>query len=302
MPDTILPNTLLYSSSALDRAAHHRTDATWIGGARATSGARFVVHWHGKLLIETEPSPHAVLDVRPRDASLPASFLGLLHGSPVFAVDLSDEDSPLNALIGAHGDFLELRGLTATLPEDEAGLLATARGLLYWQTRARFCGICGGACIAERAGHAMRCTQCGAEHFPRTDPAVIMLIERGERVLLGQSHKFPVERNFFSTLAGFVEPGESLEDAVRREVAEEVGVRIGAVRYLGSQPWPFPASLMLGFRAEATTEDIVLDVEEMRAARWFSRADIENRKSAGFNLPPRDSIARRLIEDWMAEG
>jgi NAD+ diphosphatase len=127
-----------------------------------------------------------------------------------------------------------------------------------------------------------------------------MLVTRGDRLLLGQSHKFPTERNFYSTLAGFVEPGESLEDAVRREVFEEVGIRVGAVAYHSSQPWPFPASLMLGYYAEALDETIVLETAEMRDARWFSRAAIENRKALGFNLPPQDSIARRLIEDWLA--
>jgi NAD+ diphosphatase len=145
----------------------------------------------------------------------------------------------------------------------------------------------------------MLCTQCGEEHFPRTDPAVIMLVARRGRILLGQSHKFPKDRNFYSTLAGFVEPGESLEDAVRREVFEEVGVRVGEVRYHSSQPWPFPASLMLGYYAEALSEEIVLETAEMRDARWFTSADIENRKDLGFNLPPHDSIARRLIDDWL---
>ncbi|OYV84808.1 MAG: NADH pyrophosphatase, partial [Acidiphilium sp. 21-68-69] len=130
---------------------------------------------------------------------------------------------------------------------------------------------------------------------------VIMLVAKGDRVLLGQSQKFPPERNMFSTLAGFVEPGESLEDAVRRETLEEVGVYVGRVAYTGSQPWPFPASLMLGFRAEAVSETITLDTEEMRAAAWFTREDLANRHAAGFNLPPQDSIARKLIDDWIAE-
>jgi NAD+ diphosphatase len=146
----------------------------------------------------------------------------------------------------------------------------------------------------------MHCTNCGTEHFPRSDPAVIMLVAREDRLLLGQSHKFPADRNWYSTLAGFVEPGESLEDAVRREVFEEVGIRVGDVVYHSSQPWPFPASLMLGFYGEGLNEDIVLDTTEMRDARWFTRADIANRDALGFGLPPNDSIARRLIEDWLA--
>lgn len=300
MPDVISPSALLYSSATLDRAAHRRTDSRWLTAARTSPEARFVAYWRGRLLIEAEPTPRAVLDTSPRDNTTTPIFLGLLNATPIFAIDLSAHESPLDALHRPRGDFLELRGLTATLPEAEAGLLATARALLYWQSRHRFCGVCGGACIAERGGHTMRCTQCDTEHFPRTDPAVIMLVTKDDRVLLGQSHKFPIDRNFFSTLAGFVEPGESLEDAVRREVLEEVGVTIGTVQYRGSQPWPFPASLMLGYHAEALTEAITLDTEEMRAAAWFTRADLANRKQAGFNLPPRDSIARKLIDDWIA--
>jgi NAD+ diphosphatase len=187
------------------------------------------------------------------------------------------------------------------LTPDDATILATARAMLHWHAKTRFCSVCGGSNRPIRAGYVMHCTQCGEEHFPRTDPAVIMLVARDDKLLLGQSHKFPKERNFFSTLAGFVEPGESLEDAVRREVFEEVGVRVGAVRYHSSQPWPFPASLMLGYYAEALSEEIVLETAEMRDARWFTRSDIENRKELGFNLPPHDSIARRLIDDWLSQ-
>jgi len=293
------PVALPYSAASLDRAAHLRGNEVWVEAASGGGQTLFVPYWRSKLLIETEPSPRAVLDARPAEAGAKL-FLGLIEGAAAFAVDLSEFDDPMTALHGARGEFLDLRSVSSALPAAEAGLLATARGLLWWQSRQRFCGICGAACIPERAGHVMKCQGCGAEHFPRTDPAVIMLVHRGGRLLLGQSLKFPVERNLFSTLAGFVEPGESLEDAVRREVLEEVGVRVGTVGYVASQPWPFPASLMLGFRAEALGEEIVLNADEMRAARWFTEAEIMNRKSAGFNLPPRDSIARRLIEDFLA--
>ena len=301
MLDTTPPSALLYSSARLDRASHRRTDTEWLAEARASARTGFVAYWRGRLLIAPDPEPRAVLDAPPREDAGESIFLGLIDGSPVFAVDLSAHDAPLDALNQPRGEFLELRGLTAMLPAEEAGLLATARGLLYWQSRHKFCGVCGGACTPERGGHTMRCMQCATEHFPRTDPAVIMLVAKDDRVLLGQSQKFPPERNMFSTLAGFVEPGESLEDAVRRETLEEVGVRVGTVSYTGSQPWPFPASLMLGFRAEAMSEEITLDAEEMRAAAWFTRADLANRHEAGFNLPPRDSIARKLIDDWIAE-
>jgi NAD+ diphosphatase len=147
------------------------------------------------------------------------------------------------------------------------------------------------------AGNAMSCPGCKAQHFPRTDPAVIMLVVRGDHCLLGHSARFP--QKMYSTLAGFVEPGESLEEAVRREVMEESGVDVGRVIYHSSQPWPFPSSIMLGFHAEGLSEAITIDPEELQDARWFSRADLRNHEALGFGLPRADSIARRLIEDWL---
>jgi NAD+ diphosphatase len=149
------------------------------------------------------------------------------------------------------------------------------------------------------AGNMMQCRDCDTSHFPRTDPAVIMLVHRGGRALLGHSRRFP-NVTMYSTLAGFVEPGESLEEAVAREVLEESGVRVGRVQYHSSQPWPFPASIMLGFYAEALTEEIAVDPTELEDARWFSREEIRDHAANGFSLPRLDSIARRLIEDWMA--
>ncbi len=266
---------------------------------RRHQASRCTVFWKGKALIRGEDMPQAVLRDIP-DQEAPWVFLGLQDETPIFAVDLSAHADPRAALAEEDGAFADLRGLTALLPTDDAAILATARGMLHWRATHKFCPACGGAMAPVRGGWVLLCTQCGAENFPRSDPAVIMLVVRGEELLLGQSHKFPIERNFYSTLAGFVEPGESLEDAVRREVFEEVGVRVGEVAYHSSQPWPFPASLMLGYYAEALSEEIVLEEAEMRDARWFSRADIANRKALGFDLPPQDSIARRLIDDWLA--
>ena len=304
MLETTQNRALLYTESGLDRAGALRENADWIDNAEADPATGWIAYWRGQLLIETEADSNAdtariVLDARPLTSN-PSVFLGLWHNRPIFAADLSRHPDPSAALTRSHGKFAELRTVATLLPRSEAGLLATARGLLWWQARHQFCGLCGAACTPERAGHVMRCTGCEAEHFPRTDPAVIMLVHREDRLLLGQSHKFPIDRNFFSTLAGFVEPGESLEETVRREVFEEVGVQIGAVTYEASQPWPFPASLMLGFRAEATSDHITLDTSEMRAARWFTPADIADRHAQGFSLPPRDSIARHLIEQFLA--
>ena len=291
---------LHYSAQSLDRAAHFREDPAWIGAAVARTETLFVPYWRGSLLIEQQPRLRAVLTARPVQTGN-AVFLGLFDGVAAFAVDLSEHDEPMEVLRNARGAFVELRSVSSALPAEEAGLLATAKGLLCWQSRHRFCGVCGAPCGVERAGHLMRCKGCTMQHFPRIDPAVIMLVHKNQQLLLGQSHRFPVERNFFSTLAGFVEPGESLEEAVRREVLEEVGIQVGTISYVASQPWPFPSSLMLGFRAEASNEEIVLDMREMRAARWFSKAEIADRESAGFSLPPPDSIARRLIEEFLSE-
>jgi NAD+ diphosphatase len=283
-----------YTGGTLDRAGHLREDAAWIEARLADPASRFVLFWRAKPLLTSLPTGAPRADFTPRPpGEFPYVFLGLQDDVPVFAADVSAWDNP--------GDgFTDMRMIAGALPADDATILATGRAMLHWRAQTRFCSVCGAANRPTRAGYVMLCTNCGTEHFPRSDPAVIMLVAREDRLLLGQSHKFPTDRNWYSTLAGFVEPGESLEDAVRREVFEEVGIRVGDVVYHSSQPWPFPASLMLGFYGEGLTDDIVLDTTEMRDARWFTRADIANRDALGFGLPPNDSIARRLIEDWLA--
>jgi NAD+ diphosphatase len=289
-----------YTGGTLDRAVYRRGDERWMQSALADPRSRFVLFWRGDALIEAGEVPKASLVSRPAFAA-PWVFLGLQEQVPVFALDLSALDDP-HALYGeASRTFTDIRSLTSLLPADDATILATARGMLHWRAQTKFCARCGAPTEPVRGGYVLKCTAQGTEHFPRSDPAVIMLVTKGERALLGQSHKFPIERNMYSTLAGFVEPGESLEDSVRREVFEEVGVRVGAVSYHSSQPWPFPASLMLGYHAEALTEEIVLEAEEMRDARWYTREEIAHHRDLGFNLPRHDSIARRLIEDWMAQ-
>jgi NAD+ diphosphatase len=195
--------------------------------------------------------------------------------------------------------FQELRAAAPMLGGPDAALLAYAKGLTHWHSRHRFCGVCGHATRSEEAGHVRRCTDpaCATSHFPRTDPAVIMLVTDGERCLLGRQAAW--QKGMYSTLAGFVEPGESLEEAVAREVFEEAGVRVGRVHYHSSQPWPFPASLMIGFHAEASDPRIVLDDDELTDARWFTRAQVRAPAAHGFTIPGPDSIARRLIDDWV---
>jgi len=296
----------VYTGSPLDRLSGKRDDEAFIAAQLADEAALFVPVWRSRNLMRgvEHGKPEAVLLSRAgaeavRMAGGPWAFLGLWEKRPVFAVDCSETDDPLPLLPPEMGAFSDLRGVAGLLPEGEASVLAHARGLMHWRVKHRFCGVCGSPTEPRNAGNAMACPSCAAQHFPRTDPAVIMLVVRGDHCLLGHSHRFPHVK-MYSTLAGFVEPGESLEEAVRREVMEEAGISVGLVRYHSSQPWPFPASIMLGFYGEGLTDQIVIDPEELQDARWFSRAELRDPAAHGFALPRVDSIARRLIEDWLA--
>ncbi len=300
----------VYSGSPLDRAAEKRTDAAWIAAAVAAADTLWAPVWRAKNLMRgvQHGTAEAVFLTGEATEALrltagPWAFLGLLGGVPLFALDVSAAEDPAPLLPEAEFSFTDLRAVRGKLAGPEASVLAHARALMHWRTHHRFCGVCGFACEARSAGHVMHCTNpaCATEHFPRTDPAVIMLVTRGEHALLGHSARFPTS-TMYSTLAGFVEPGESLEEAVAREVFEESGIRVGRVHYHSSQPWPFPASIMLGFYAEALNEEIVIDPAEIEDARWFSRDDIRNCDALGFMVPPPDSIARHLIDDWLAAG
>ena len=238
-------------------------------------------------------------------------FLGLDHDGPLFALDVSaHHDDLLKTCIGDN-EFVDLRDVGWLLEAQQAAQLAYARGLLFWNRHHRFCGTCGSPTLSENGGHMRLCSDssCARMHFPRTDPAVIMLVEdvstpARPRCLLARNSRFP--SRMMSTLAGFVDPLESLEETVVREVFEECGIRVGEVEYQASQPWPFPSSIMLGFRAKALTRDIVVDGVEIEEAYWF---DAEQLKEFGewgddsgqFCLPRRDSIARYLVESWVKE-
>jgi NAD+ diphosphatase len=293
-----------YTTSPLDRAGLRREDEAWVQARYTDPASLFVPVWRGKLLARRNETD-AEASFLSGEAAAPLLarsrvwvLLGLLGERALFAFDVSGLDDP-HALLPETGDgFEDLRGLTGVLPDRDASILAHARGLIHWRLRHGFCGVCGARCLPRSAGHVLACTGCGANHFPRTDPAVIMLVTRGDQVLLGHSRRNP-NRPRYSTLAGFVEPGESLEEAVAREVLEEAGVRVGRVCFHSSQPWPYPASIMLGFYAEALSDAIAIDPGELLDARWFTRAELRDPIGHGFELPPRYTIAHRLIEDWL---
>jgi NAD+ diphosphatase len=300
----------VYADSPLNRMAERREDRAWIERSLADAETLFVPVWRSRSLVrgaEGRGPVEAVYLTGAAAAALhmsggPWSFLGMLAERAVFAVDISHVDDPLPLLPDELGSFVDLRTVGGgRLPKSDASVLAHARGLMHWRTKAKFCGICGNVCEARTAGHMLQCTGCDTQHFPRTDPAVIMLVYREDKVLLGHSTRFPRAR-MYSTLAGFVEPGESLEEAVRREVLEEVGVEVGDVHYHSSQPWPFPANIMLGFYGEALTSRITIDPTELADARWFTREELRDPDAHDFKLPRGDSIAWHLIEDWMAAG
>jgi NAD+ diphosphatase len=292
-----------YSSAEIDRASHERESDERMIELVSSGEARIVPIDTEKNLVKTGGQPeavflHGMMGRAIANASETHVFLGYVEGTPYFAVDVTGKDVPLKEL----GEFVDLRQVGGLLFAREGSILAYARGMTYWHRRHRYCGVCGATTKAIRGGHVRQCTNenCKAEHFPRTDPAVIMLVHHGDKCLLGRGKHFP--RGMHSTLAGFVEPGESFEDAVAREVYEEVRVRVKNVIYRSSQPWPFPASVMIGFHAEAESLEFEVNLSELESARWMSRDELrpENLpKDGSFFMPRRDSIARRLIEEWL---
>ncbi len=297
-----------YAGSGIDRASHLRKDEAWLSARLRDPGSRIVPVWRSRNLVGGDPPAAGLLAPEAADGLLADGaeivFLGLVEDAARFAVDISGLEAPegVPALAGL-GDFADLRQVGPLLGREDGAMLAYARGVLTWHRRHRFCGQCGAPTESTDAGHVRVCTsaECGISHFPRTDPAVIMLVSHGDSCLLGRQAVWP--KGMHSTLAGFVEPGESLEEAVAREVFEEAGVRVRDVRYHSSQPWPFPTSLMLGFHAEAASTELEVNRDELEDARWFTRSWIlENENGEDFRLPRPDSIARRLVEGWLGRG
>ncbi len=311
---------IYYAGLKLDRASEQRKDPGWIKHQWQSQSCRvLLLHNNRNLMVwdrDSEQVPLAVSHSRADAKSiLPGLkdmvFLGQEGSTPIFAGDVSERtENEVLALPGEHA-LVDLRETGWLLPTGEAALLAYARGLLYWNRHNGFCSNCGSVTVNQQGGHVRRCNNasCARLHFPRTDPAVIMLVEDvsepdNPRCLLGRNSRFPAR--MMSTLAGFVDPLESLEQCVAREVFEEAGIRVDRITYQASQPWPFPSSIMLGFRARALTQEINIDGIEIAEADWFTAGQLKSfgewgDAGSGYCLPRRDSIARYLIESWIVQ-
>jgi len=276
------PNT--FAGEALDRAGAQRRDEAWLAARLADPESRVVAASEAGVVIAGERPRLLAVDELPDGLEL--VLLGVdRDGRAIFAADPGD---------AFPGERRGLRDLAPVLSQADGGMIAHAVALLNWHRRHRFCANCGAPSESREAGHIRRCPVCGTEHHPRTDPVVIMLVHDGGRAILGRQAHWPPGR--YSALAGFVEPGESLEEAVAREVREETGARVDEIAYRSSQPWPFPGSLMLGFVARWTSGEPAIGDGELEDVRWFTREEIA---SGSVKLPPRQAIARRLIEDWL---
>jgi NAD+ diphosphatase len=316
-----MADAIVFTGERLDRAAERRTDAAWLAEQVARPTARAVLAGDAGIHVTGEDRL-ALLPLAALDADEPL-LLGLDDRGPVFAVDAdgstravpppvsaADQRWTARGAIAAQGDgtpdpatgtlAIGLRTAAASLPQADAGLAAHAAALVNWHRRHRHCSVCGAPTTVAEGGIVRRCDACGTVHHPRTDPVVIMLVTDGDRVLLGRQPVWPPRR--YSALAGFVEPGESLEEAVAREVREEAGVEVGPPRYVASQPWPFPTSLMLGFTAPWRSGEPRRVDSELEDVRWFARdevaAALEGRDDGPLGVPPRFAIARRLLEGW----
>jgi NAD+ diphosphatase len=300
-PHPSMPN--FFAGPYVDRRSEVREDAAALRTIRADPTTRYVLSVGGQHLLLADQAGVtariAFLNAEhPLVSSAPESdlvLLGRFADAWCVLIDLPEQSIALPEATA----LAELRPLAAILPAPESALLAYARGLSLWRARQRFCGVCGQPTRPIRGGHVLRCTnpQSPHEFFPRIDPAIIVLVSDGDRALLGRQASWPPGR--YSTIAGFVEPGESLEDAVAREVKEETGVDVDEVRYQSSQPWPFPASLMLGFRATAGAQREIRRGSELEDVQWYSRDDL---RSGRVLLPPPQAIAHRLIGSWLDEG
>ena len=294
-----------FSETGLNRMAERRIDSVWLEEVAGHKDAVVLPVWRTHNLIDDltgKPkavglSMGSISDIIDDTSHL--VFLGYRGQVPYFTIDLShmDEPSELPPLKGS-GQFTDIRNIGLDLPKEDGGLLAYSRAIAQWHKTHIFCSRCGSPTVPRDGGHMRQCTNpdCNTQHFPRTDMAVIMLVSSGDKIVMGRKKDWAEDR--FSILAGFVEPGETLEGAVAREVMEEVGIPVTNINYHSSQPWPFPSNLMLGFFAEAESEEINIQDDELAEARWFSREELIDEAREYAQKPHSVSIARRLISEW----
>jgi NAD+ diphosphatase len=292
-----------FSGNTLDRASNLRREAAWLEAQLVAAETRFLPFWRLNVLVREAEAPALLWcdgGVCRLIGESPPVLLGLRDGIAHFAVDVSASEDPIAALGLEAARFADARALATLLPAYEAGIVAHGRSVVDWHQRHRFCGVCGAPTVIRDGGSSRKCEQCGASHFPRTDPVVIMVVHRGDRCLLGMR---PGRTGTYSALAGYIDQGETIEEAVRREVEEEVGLQVDEVTYVASQPWPFPSTLMIGCFAHATGEELRIDPVEIADARWFTREEVRRAvlgpdDSLGFSLPGRVAIAHHLLRAW----
>ena len=310
------PNPNIFANNPLDRASQKRTDDAWLAERMADPESRFVPFYKLEPFVLPEATPNEGKDIAwlPPEMVTPlmapgavAIFLGInRRGRAMFAADVSAGPNPEEGALRGLGAFEDLRALAmkGEITPGELAIMAQAKSMIDWHRRHGFCAVCGHASDLAEAGYKRVCPSCKAEHFPRTDPVVIMLATRGEYALLGRQPMFP--GGMFSALAGFIEPGESIEEAVHREMLEEASIAVRKVRYHSTQPWPYPSQLMIGCHAEAETEEIAVDGVELAEARWFAREELRKvlagDRSPGFWVPPPFAIAHQLIRSWAEAG
>jgi NAD+ diphosphatase len=306
MPLSTFTNT--FAGNPLDRASERRSDADWMNGRLSDPDSLAVALWNGKPLVEDAPSGQPAV----RIAYLPVAlarelaggderllFLGLWKENAVFAVDLDGAADPAEGPLAGVGRFEDLRAIALRLPAEDAAILATAKSMFEWRRKHGFCPNCGQPSRPADGGWKRVCESCRTEHFPRTDPVVIMLPTFGEKCLMGRQAIWP--KGMYSALAGFLEPGESIEEACAREVKEEAGLTAVQVRYHSTQPWPFPSSLMIGLLAEVSDDQATPDQTELDEVRWFSREEaraVLRGELKGVFVPPPMAIAHQLIKAW----
>ena len=307
MPLDAFQNT--FAGNPLDRASDRRSNAEWLAQQLASSDSLGIAMWNGRPLGEKGGGGMQI-------AYLPAKlvgeiaggaerllFMGLWNETAIFAVDLEGPNDPAAGPLEGLGEFKDLRTIALQLPAPDAAILATAKSMFEWRRRHGHCAVCGQPSEARDGGWKRQCPACEAEHFPRTDPVVIMLAYHGDRCMLGRQEAWP--KGMFSALAGFLEPGESIEEACARELAEEAGLRTRKVRYHSTQPWPYPSSLMIGLIAEVEDDEGTPDQTELSEVRWFTRDEARRLlrgEIEGTFCPQPLAIAHQLLRAWAEEG